>query len=182
MSMTVSVHTLGRRAGASMPVQRAFDAPAEMGSEVLSIPEGSAMDADLRIDSVTEGLYVSGDVTVDVRGVCVRCLEPLEGQKTARIDELFLLPEAVKRAVDDGDDDATEMYTTDGENLDLEGAFRDAIIAELPFRPLCSEDCRGLCPTCGVKLADAEEGHGHEVIDPRLAVLAELLKDEDAKE
>ncbi|SNU00910.1 uncharacterized protein SAMN06298212_10526 [Ruaniaceae bacterium KH17] len=177
MSILIPVHTLGRRAGASMPLQKVIPAPADMGSDVLAVPEGSDMDLDLRIDSVTEGLYLSGDVTVDVKGVCVRCLDPLESEWTARVEELFLLPEAVQRAIDDGDEDAQEMFTTDGETLDIEGALRDAIVAELPFQPLCSADCQGLCPTCGIKLADAEPGHAHEVIDPRLAVLAQLLEE-----
>lgn len=177
--MRVSVHTLGRRTGASMELARTFEAPAHMGTEFLHVPEGAPMQADLRIDAVAEGLYVSGAVTVPVRGVCVRCLEPLAGERTVTISELFLLPESHARAVEDGDEDAQEMYITDGEILDLEGPFRDAIVAELPFQPLCSQDCRGLCPTCGIKLADAEEGHTHEVIDPRLAVLAQLLTENE---
>lgn len=177
MSIVIPVHTLGRRAGASMSLEKIFEAPSHMGSDVLAVPEGSDMTVDARIDSVTEGLYLSGEITVTVRGVCVRCLDPLESEWTAPIEELFLLPEAVRRAVDDGDEDAQEMYTTDGESLDIESALRDAIVAELPFRPLCSEDCQGLCPGCGIKLAEAEEGHHHEMIDPRLAVLAQLLEE-----
>ncbi|MDN5559371.1 MAG: YceD family protein [Ruaniaceae bacterium] len=177
--MKVSVHTLGRRTGASMELVRTFDAPAHMGTEFLSVPEGSPMNAQLRIDAVSEGLFVSGDVTVQVRGLCVRCLEPLDGEYTATIEELFLLPEAVIRAVDEGDEDAQEMYTTDGEILDLEGPFRDAIVAEMPFQPLCSPDCKGLCPTCGIKLSEAEEGHSHDVIDPRFAMLAQLLEENE---
>jgi uncharacterized protein len=44
---------------------------------------------------------------------------------------------------------------------------------ELPLSPLCSPDCPGLCPQCGVALATAEPGHDHDLIDPRWAKLAE---------
>jgi uncharacterized protein len=57
--------------------------------------------------------------------------------------------------------------------LDLEPALRDALVLELPLSPLCSGDCRGLCSECGVRLADAPPGHGHEERGP----LWEALKD-----
>jgi uncharacterized protein len=51
----------------------------------------------------------------------------------------------------------------------------------LPFSPLCTDDCLGLCVDCGVRLADAEPGHGHEKIDPRWAKLTAMMPtDQDA--
>ena len=46
-------------------------------------------------------------------------------------------------------------------SLGVELALRDALVLELPLAPLCAEDCPGLCPQCGVRLADAEAGHAH---------------------
>jgi uncharacterized protein len=40
--------------------------------------------------------------------------------------------------------------------------LRDAVVLELPLSPRCEDGCRGLCAECGVRLADAEPGHGHE--------------------
>ena len=77
-----------------------------------------------------------------------------------------------------GDEEAEELPRTDGNILDLEEVVRDSIVADLPYSPLCEADCEGLCPECGVRLADAEKGHAHESIDPRLAVLADLLEGE----
>ena len=50
----------------------------------------------------------------------------------------------------------------------------DAVGLELPFAPVCTPDCPGLCPECGVALA-AEPGHHHDRIDPRWSKLAEML-------
>ncbi len=62
----------------------------------------------------------------------------------------------------------------DGDEIDLEGPIRDAIILNLPINPLCSPDCLGLCPDCGEKWENLPEDHAHEVIDARWAGLAGL--------
>ena len=59
--------------------------------------------------------------------------------------------------------DGEDSYRLDGSGLlDLEPALRDAVVLELPLSPLCEDGCQGLCVECGVRLADAEPGHGHE--------------------
>ena len=70
--------------------------------------------------------------------------------------------------------DDEERYL-DGDLLDLEPAFRDAVVLALPMSPLCRDDCPGLCVECGVPLADAGPGHRHEdAPDPRWAALKQL--------
>jgi len=64
--------------------------------------------------------------------------------------------------------------------VDREQPIRDAVGLALPFTPVCTEDCPGLCPQCGVALAAAEPGHQHDQIDPRWAKLARLLPEDDA--
>jgi uncharacterized protein len=70
--------------------------------------------------------------------------------------------------------DDEERYL-DGDLLDLEPAFRDAVVLALPMSPLCRDDCPGLCVECGVPLADAGPGHRHEdAPDSRWAALKQL--------
>ena len=70
--------------------------------------------------------------------------------------------------------DDEERYL-DGDLLDLEPAFRDAVVLALPMSPLCRDDCPGLCVECGVPLDDAGPGHRHEdAPDPRWAALKQL--------
>ena len=57
-----------------------------------------------------------------------------------------------------------------GDLIDLEPALRDAVVLALPLQPLCRDDCPGLCPECGARLAD-DPGHAHDAVDPRWAAL-----------
>jgi len=74
----------------------------------------------------------------------------------------------------DEEQDDEERYL-DGDLLDLEPAFRDAVVLALPMSPLCRDDCPGLCAQCGVPLAEAGPEHGHgDGLDPRWAGLKQL--------
>lgn len=83
-------------------------------------------------------------------------------------------------------DSATESTTEEDEvghvidqTIDLEQSIVDAVGLALPFAPpVCSDDCPGLCPQCGVSLS-AEPDHQHDVIDPRFAKLAGMFPAED---
>jgi uncharacterized protein len=93
------------------------------------------------------------------------------------IQELYVYPERARAAVEDGDDEE-DLRELDDDLVDIEPALRDAVVTALPFRPLCSPDCPGLCPQCGVRLADpANAGHSHDATDPRWQALADLLDD-----
>lgn len=147
-------------------LSRPVPAPADIGIEVIGVPEGSEIDLDLRLESVVEGVLVSGEVHVLAVGECARCLEPLERELDVEIQELYAYP--------GHEDPEDELRTVVDDGLvDLEPALRDAVVLALPLAPLCTPDCTGLCPECGVRLAD-EPGHGHEEIDPRWAALAGL--------
>jgi uncharacterized protein len=74
---------------------------------------------------------------------------------------------------EEADDDE---YVLVDEQIDIDQIVRDAIGVEIPFAPLCRPDCQGLCPTCGGN-RNLGECPGHDAIDPRFAVLSELLID-----
>ena len=155
---------LGRRPGASEVVSRSVPAPADLGVEVIRVPEGSETDLHLLLESVVEGVLVSGEVDVLAVGECARCLDPLERELVVDLQELYAYP-------GHGDED-TRSIVDDG-LIDLEPALRDAVVLALPLAPLCRPDCPGLCSVCGVHLA-ADPEHAHEQIDARWAALAAL--------
>ena len=107
-----------------------------------------------------EGVLVSGTAQGSLRGECVRCLDPLEREITSEFQELFAYPGA---GHDDDEDDLPEMA---GDLIDLEPVMRDAVVLALPFQPVCTPDCPGLCAQCGTPLANAP-GHEHTSADPR---------------
>jgi len=141
-------------------------APADLGIELLGVPEGSPVELDLRLEAVMEGVLASGRAWVTLTGECARCLEPIEDDLEVELQELYVYPES-----DAEEDEASRL---DGELLDLEPVLRDSVVLALPFQPVCQPDCEGLCPECGVRLLD-HPGHAHEEsIDPRWAALSGL--------
>lgn len=156
---------LSRRAGTMREVERTVPAPADLGLDVISVPEGSDIDLDLRLEAVVEGVLVTGRATVHLLGECARCLTEIESKMSFDLQELFFHP---GREVDE-----EERLVVD-ETVDLEGPLRDAVVLELPFTPLCRRKCRGLCPDCGANLND-DPDHEHDlVVDPRWSKLVGL--------
>lgn len=140
-------------------VTRVAEAPADLGIEVIGVPPGSPVDLDLRLESVVEGVLVTGTAVVRLRGTCARCLEEISTTEEVDLQELYCYP---GKELDDA-----EALRIEGELIDLEPVLRDAVVLDLPFTPLCRPDCAGLCPECGANLNN-EEGHSHaDAIDPR---------------
>lgn len=145
-------------------------APEDLGIELIGVPAGTDIDLDLRLESVMEGVLVSGTVTVDLVGECGRCLEPVSDTLTVPLQELY--------AYEDSTTDGTaedEVARLEGDLLDLEPVLRDAVVLALPLTPVCDEQCQGLCVECGARLDDLPADHTHETADPRWTALADLL-------
>ncbi len=169
---------LGRRPGTEHSVTTSVPAPADLGIEVLGVPEGSPVDLDLRLEAVVEGVLVTGTARAGLQGECVRCLEPVTDEVTVDLCELFVYDDEPVAGA--GEDDETSRL--EGDLLDLEPLLRDAVVLALPFQPLCREDCPGLCVECGARLAD-DPDHAHEAeIDPRWAALQGLARDEQDRQ
>jgi uncharacterized protein len=145
-----------------------------MGIAMLGVPESSPIELDLLLESVLEGVLASGTARVQLTGECARCLERIEDSLEVKFQELYVYPES---GAEDG-----EAIRIQGDYLDLEPVLRDAVVLALPFGPVCDAGCAGLCPDCGVRLAD-DPGHTHdELIDPRWAALSVLAEDSDSGE
>lgn len=82
------------RPGTHRRVERTVPAPArEAGGIAMQVPEGQDIAVEAELESVVEGIYVHGTVTAHLEGECSRCLDPVEQDVTARVDELFMYPE-----------------------------------------------------------------------------------------
>ncbi len=170
--LVLDTRELGRRPGSQRDVVRTVPAPAELGIEVLRVPEGSSVELDLRLEAVMEGVLVTGSARAGLDGECARCLEPITDDIEVRFQELFVYDEHRHDESDTDLDDEVSRLKDD--LLDLEPLLRDAVVLALPFQPLCVEDCPGLCVECGARLAD-DPDHAHdEPIDPRWAGLSAL--------
>ncbi len=100
---------------------------------------------------------------------CDRCLT--DTQKTVK--KKFVHTLALSAENEESDD----IVVVTGYTLDLFSLVRDDILLELPIKHLCSETCLGLCPQCGQNLNEGSCNCKKEAVDPRMAVLDELLQD-----
>lgn len=167
----ISVRELGRRPGSMRTYHRVIPAPPGFEMAVIGIPRGAPITLDLRLEAASEGVFVSGTAHAELAGECARCLEPLVDEITVGLGELYAYPGSTTLATTEED----EVNQVVADLVDTEQMVRDMFLLALPLAPLCREDCRGLCPGCGVAWAELEPGHAHETLDPRWAALRGLF-------
>jgi uncharacterized protein len=168
--LVLDTKDLPRRPGAMRTVERTVQAPSGLGLEMIGVQPGSDLALDLRLESVSEGVLVSGNVTGAVEGECGRCLLPIKRELGVEIQELY----AYEHSATDETTDEDEVGRLRGDLIDLEPVLRDMVVLALPPNPLCREDCPGLCPECGVRWEELPADHGHGAVDPRWAALTQL--------
>lgn len=169
----IDTRELGRRPGSSRAVRRTAPNDRPLGvPEVVTVPAGAEVAIDVLLESVVEGVLVSGTASAPMEGSCARCLDAISGEIEVELTELFAYPDSATEATTDED----EISRLVDDLVDLEPLVRDAIVLALPAVPLCSPDCAGLCPDCGGKWAELGPDHRHETIDPRWAALTERFR------
>ncbi len=112
-----------------------------LGAVSVWVPDGEPVMVDLDLSSYPGGIAARGTVSAPWTGECRRCGGPVASAVTATVRERFT-PEG-------GSDRDEDAYPLAGDEIDLEPLARDAVLLDLPLAPLCSPDCRGLCPQCG---------------------------------
>ena len=131
-----------------------MQAPADLRVALASVPAGADVKLTVMLEAVSEGVLATAEAAVPVTGECARCLEPVTSSVNVNFRELYEQDQGPSAP---GDDDSDRRFLQ-GELLDLEPAFRDAVVLALPLAPLCRADCPGLCVQCGARLADAGPG------------------------
>lgn len=163
--LVIEIHELRRRAGELKSIRREVPAPADLGIELIKVAEGSPITLELKLESVVEGVLVTGTASATLTGECARCLTDLGWDEVFELAELYYYP---------GKDAEEDANWVENDAIDLDPALRDAVVLDLPFTPLCRDDCAGLCPVCGANLND-DPSHSHdEPIDARWEKLADL--------
>jgi uncharacterized protein len=178
----LNTHDLPRRAGEMKEYELDIEAPVRIGVPLIGIPEGDIIEADVRLESVTEGVLLSAEIYAVALGECIRCLDPVEQVIDRKIQELYRYEPTnekgrkKRREDEDVDLDAEDELQLEGDLMNLEMPIIDAIILALSVNPLCDEECMGLCPDCGEKWESLPDDHRHEVVDARWSGLASLLE------
>ena len=175
-----SCHDLPRRAGEMREYELDFDDHEPIGVPLLAVPNDGVIFLNLRLEAVDQGILASGEVSAEAIGECTRCLDPVTFDIDERFQELFHYqvdprhkPKSnpAKKEIEVSEED--ELLEMEGDFINLDGPVRDALILNLPVNPLCSEDCEGLCPTCGVKWSLLPDEHAHATADLRWAGLSD---------
>jgi uncharacterized protein len=120
----------------------------------------------LRLQSVPDGIVLTGTAEAPWTGQCRRCLRPVAGTLQAELQEIF------ESSPVEG-----ETWPLEGDQIDVEPAARESVVLELPLVPLCQDDCQGLCAECGADRNEVDCGHTIDTTDPRWAELDALRFD-----
>ncbi len=131
---------------------------------VLRDLEGAA-----RITRIAQGLLVQTKMHATQQAECVRCLTEIEQELHTDFTELYAFTR--KSLTESG------LLVPEDGHIDLSPLVREYMLLDVPIKPLCSPDCKGLCPICGENMNEVQCGHMPETIDPRLAVLKTLLEE-----
>lgn len=158
---TVSVAELLGRPGEYRDIS--LQEPLEGVSSTLARLDERPLRAELRAESVMEGILITGEVEVEASVRCARCLREFSSDLSVELCELFVAPGHEAPGED--------PYRVRGTEIGLEPMLRDAVTLSLPLRPLCKPDCKGLCARCGTDLNQGACGCVDEETDPRWADL-----------
>jgi len=167
----VNVRDLMHRPGEMREKSLTFDVADQLGAAAAVVPVGTELTLSLRLEGLHDGILVTGDVRTTASAECVRCLDPVTNPVEVEFQELF----AYSR------DDAFD-YQVHDDHVDCEPVIRDAVVLSLPFQPVCREDCPGLDPETGERLADTGPRKPREVKDPRWAALDGFVPAPDKSE
>lgn len=164
----VNVRDLVHRPGEMREKQLTFAVPEQLGAGIAVVAEGTELELDLRLEGLHDGILVTGSVRTTAAGECVRCLDPVTLAVEVEFQEVFAYSQ----------DDAYDFLVHD-DHVDCEPVVRDAVVLSLPFQPVCREDCPGLDPETGERLADSGPREPRELLDPRWAALEGLARETD---
>jgi uncharacterized protein len=145
----LNTHDLPRRAGEMKEYELDIEAPVRIGVPLIGIPEGDIIEADVRLESVTEGVLLSAEIYAVALGECIRCLDPVEQVIDRKIQELYRYEPTnekgrkKRREDEDVDLDAEDELQMEGDLMNLEMPIIDAIILALSVNPLCDESAWG---------------------------------------
>jgi uncharacterized protein len=181
-----------------LPTHRRFEvSPARVAEWVKGLPMRDALGApeddpdaghgvaELDLYADTTHVFAAGTFKGEVTVACSRCVEPVKLPIDEKLRVTFM-PQHELPADEDGEgagdgegegeevaEEDLDLFPYDGEMVDLEPLFREQFVLAVPYAPLCREDCKGLCPQCGIDRNTGTCGC-EPPIDPRLAALKGL--------
>jgi DUF177 domain-containing protein len=141
-----------------------------MVSGLGRVDEVEPVHVDLTLTSSENGIGVGGRAWGRFQLSCSRCLIEYGEDFGVDLDEMFYFEPQLAEEKDG--------YEVKDQTVDLEPMLRDAIVLNIPIKPVHAEDCRGLCAVCGADLNVTDCKHGDEPVDVRWERLKDLIAEE----
>lgn len=170
--LRLDVRSIPRAAGTMRWLQATCESPSKIGLDLLAIQPQADVHIDVSVQSVEEGLLVSGSIEARVSGMCGRCLESIAAPWSVHITELFAYP-----GTSSADDE--DIRVIEGDYLDLEPSIIDAFGIELPANPTCDTIENRECAHENTPAPDGISGEEEKPVDPRWAGLAQFKTEND---
>ncbi len=171
--MKLDLSELIKSTGAVIPFH--FEGEIEVeGVELLS-----PVVADFKFSNTHRSIIIEGELDVSILAECVRCLKHFPLSIHFPFQEVYTRQDLMldtKGNLVTEDEDIRSIF--EGHNLDLSEFLRQNIILALPSAPLCSPDCKGLCPICGKNLNEGECQCAQQKVDSRWRKLLDYKKKE----
>jgi uncharacterized protein len=130
-----------------------FELPDYQFSQDFSVAK---LEGVTRIMRVTQGLLVDGSFQTHIQLECVRCLTDYTHTLQCEFQELYAFRN--QPATESG------LIVPDNANIDFAPVIHEYLVLEIPIKPLCRPDCRGLCVVCGENLNTSDCGHDQTII------------------
>ena len=157
--MRVDIKTISRDIGASLEM-KSIGTPEEIALSFQGYEFSQPVEFDGVVNNAgSEGFVVKGIVSTGWTSPCARCLAEVASRMEADVDVIFKSQYLREHNTQDATD-PEEEYTFQGYSIELDHALRDSLILALPFRVLCTDDCKGICRRCGANLNEVKCGCG----------------------
>lgn len=122
-----------------------------------------------------EEVLVKGTISTRLSFVCSRCLSPFEFPIDSQFDLVFF-PEELDVMKEELDSDDMNLYFYHSRKIDLNEVVLEQLNLTFPYKPLCKEDCQGICPVCGKIVREGQCSCLRNESDPRLDKLKNFLR------
>ena len=159
----------------TFPARKLFEGEKEPFSiEYEGLTKVTELSSLINIQQSDEEYFCQAKINAQVEVECARCLKPYEAEIDTETDFIACSQHEHEKNKDISDNEDYLFFEGGGQTVDLSKHFGQAIILSLSLKPLCSDECRGLCSSCGVNLNEKQCDCKKETIDPRWEKLQEL--------
>lgn len=138
----------------------------------------SPVSVNIKLDKSSTQIYLKTEISLNGNFTCDRCLIDFTSNILTSADIVYMF-EARSLKSDPLND--IQILSPDTNYIDISEDVRQYILLAIPIKILCSENCRGLCPSCGIDLNQSQCKCQNDTYDPRWEALSRIIKNEKIK-